>query len=256
MKNLIKITLLSFTLSLLTTPSFAHYFAIKPFQFSVDSFEKIAFVVISSETLLVPEELESLENTNLQLIQGSNTEKLQLKNNDVLQTLDGIAKVDKNSSAIIAGHRKGMIWTNTKDGWKQAGKKGLTGVIKSSKYEKFCKVLVNSKKNDSNYKKVVGHKFEIVPMTNPALLDVGDYMEIKISLDGKPVSTGIKATYEGFSEISGAYAYYVTSSDKGIAKIKITSPGTWIINAKNEIKKGTEDYDTHVLKTMLIFAVK
>jgi len=256
MKKIFKVALLLSCLCFLATSSFAHHFAIKPFQLTADSFNKIPFVVISSETLFVPEELESLENTDLELIQGSDTKKLTLVANDVLQTLDGVATVDKNSSAIIAGHRKGIIWTKTEDGWKQASKKGLTGVINSGKYEKFCKVLVNSQKNDSNYKKVAGYRFEIVPMTNPASLSVGNYLEVKLSFDGKPISTEIKATYLGFADVSGAYAYYVHSNDKGLAKIKVTNPGTWIIIAKNVLQEDTEDYDTHVLKTMLIFEVK
>ena len=234
----------------------AHEFIIKPVQLDVAVGHKLPFSVVSCHVFIVSEELEPIDQVEVCLIDGTGKTDLKLEQNDILLTLDGAAELKKEGTAILVGHRKGMIWTKTTQGWKQASKKGLKGVISSGKYEKFCKALINVGKPDEGYKKIVGHKLEIVPVSNVAEPVVGKDMTFKILYDGRPVSTEVCATFDGFTNNPNTYAYFTETDDKGMAKIKITHPGTWMVRVQKSIEKATEDYDKHVMRAVLVFGVK
>ena len=204
---------------------------------------------------MISEEIEPINQVEISLIKGDSKTDLTLRENQALMTLDGDVELKKQGTSILAGHRKGVIWSQTTQGWKQAGKKELKEVISSSKYEKFCKALVNAGPADDGYKQVIGHKLEIVPLSNPAKTRVGDAVEFKILLDGKPFSTNVYATYDGFTTKPNTYAYFTEADERGMAEVKITHAGTWMIRVQEKIKVTAEDYDDHALRAVLVFGV-
>jgi uncharacterized GH25 family protein len=255
MKKSIGITFLVLMVCIIASSACACEFIIKPDRFTPESDSKIPFSVMTAHVFMVSDKIEAAEHVTVSLIQGKDKTLLKLQPNNTLLTLDGVAELKKNGSAIIAGHRKGMVWTETAQGWKQASKKGLSGVISSGKYEKFGKTLINTTKDDDGYSKVIGDKLEIVPLSNPALVAPGDYMDFKILFDGKPLSTEIYATYHGFTKNPNTYAYFTKSNDEGIAKVKITHPGTWMVRVPKKVDRVTKDYDVHVMRAILVFEV-
>ncbi|MBQ6664352.1 MAG: DUF4198 domain-containing protein, partial [Synergistaceae bacterium] len=103
----------------------------------------------------------------------------------------------------------------------------------------------------------VGHPLEIVPVTNPADAQVGEYFNVKILLNGQPYTGPVWATYDGFvTEYENTYAYY-TEAENGEAHVKITAPGWWGIRAAKSGLPGVEgDYDALNLRAFLLFEVK
>lgn len=243
------------TTFLLCVSTHAHEFIIKPVQLNSAVGHKLPFSVVSAHVFMISEEVEPIEQVAVTLIEGTGKKKLKLVQNDMLSTLDGAAELKKEGIAIFAGHRKGVIWTKTTKGWKQASKKKCKGVISSGKYEKFCKTLVNVGKADNAYKKVIGHKLEIVPVSNPAEAAVGKNLNFKVLLDGRPLVTEVWATFDGFTDNPNTYAYYTETDDNGIAKIKITQPGTWMVRVEKKNEKATEDYDKHVMRAICVFEI-
>ncbi|WP_027721984.1 DUF4198 domain-containing protein [Maridesulfovibrio zosterae] len=237
--------------------AFAHEFILKPVQLTAEKGHVIPFSVVSAHVFMISEEMEPLNKVDVQLIQKDKSTKVKLDENKMLMTLDGQITPSVEGTAILAGHREGIIWTQTTQGWKEHSKKGLKGVISSGKYEKFCKTLITVGKPDGSFNKVLGHKLEIVPLTDPTQAKVGDEIEFQTLLNGKPVSVkNMLATYDGFTLNPNSYAYSTEPYGNGITKVKITAPGVWMVRVDNTDPHPTADYDSNVIRTTLIFEVK
>jgi uncharacterized GH25 family protein len=115
--------------------------------------------------------------------------------------------------------------------------------------------LSSSGTTDKHFEKALGHKLEIVPLANPLALKTGNELSVKILLDNKPFTAMVYATYDGFSRHDYTYAY-ATEAKNGIAHIKFTQPGTWMVRVENRQQVTHKDYDQHVLKATLIFPVQ
>ena len=240
---------------LLAAPLCAHEFIIKPVKMTVNRGETLPFSVISAHIFMVSEEAEAVDTVSVSLVSGTEETPVQVMANDRLLTLDGAVPVLKEGTAILSGHRKGIIWTQTTSGWKQAPKSACKGVVASGKYEKFCKTLITSGHPDSGYAKVLGQTLEIVPVTDPASVSVGDEMTVKILYKGKPLATEVFATYDGFSGDPNTYAYYSKSNAKGLVHVKMTHDGTWMIRVENKQSDKTAEYDASVVRAVLVFRV-
>ncbi|WP_320169518.1 DUF4198 domain-containing protein [Maridesulfovibrio sp.] len=257
-KRIGSILILSLIFAILScATAFAHEFILKPVQLTAEKGQLVPFSVVSAHVFMISEEMEPLDKVDVKLISGDKTTDVKLSPNEMLMTLDGQIKPETEGTLIMAGHRQGIIWTNTTKGWKQQSKKGLKGVISSGKYEKFCKTLITVGQPDDNYKKVLGKGLEIVPMSNPALAKVGDEIVFQTLLDGKPVAVeNMLATYDGFTLTPNSFAYFTEPYGEGLAKVKITAPGTWMVRVQHKDSAPTADYDSYVMRSVLVFEVK
>ncbi|MBL0715092.1 MAG: DUF4198 domain-containing protein [Desulfosarcina sp.] len=240
---------------ILSSPALAHEFILKPVQLNVTSGHHLPFSVVSAHVFMISEEMEPIDQVEVYLMDGDIREEIALKPNDMLLTLDGKVEINKEGTSILCGHRKGMIWTKTTKGWKQAGKKGLNGVISSGKYEKFCKTLITSGKANVGFEQVVGHKLEIVPIDDPDKAQLGKELAFQVLFKNKPLATEVYASYDCFSSTPNTYAYFTETDEKGIARVKITHPGTWMVRVQHKVDNSTADYDTHVMRAILVFGV-
>jgi hypothetical protein len=48
----------------------------------------------------------------------------------------------------------------------------------------------------------------------------------------------------------------VTESREGIARVKITHPGPWMVRVEKRLAVAEKDYSLHVLKAVLVFPVE
>lgn len=241
---------------LLASPVSAHEFIVKPVIMTPHSGQQLPFSVISAHIFMVSEEMEPAEQVDISLNKNGKTTPLSFVKNPTLMTLDGSMVLEDQGTYVLCGHRKGVIWTNTTEGWKQASKKGLNNVVSSGKYEKFCKTLVTIGTPDDGYKKIVGHDLEIVPVDNPATLRAGDEGRFQVLYKGAPLSSAVYGTYDGFSSQPNTWAYLGETDGKGLAHVKLHHEGCWMVRVENKINKPTQDYDVHVIRSVLIFDVK
>jgi len=236
-------------------PCSAHEFIVKPVQLQAPPGHKLPFSVVSAHVFMISEEMEPPEQVEVSLMGDAGQEPVSLKPNDVLLTLDGAVDLKDEGTRVLAGHRKGMIWTHTTQGWKQASKKGLEGVLSSGMYEKFCKTLVTVGQPDDGYGKVAGHALEIVPLDDPAKAAVGRDLKFQVLFNGKPLPAEVYATYDGFTDAPNTYAYFTETDAEGRARVRITRPGTWMVRVQHTLDEPTEDYDKRVLRAVLVFGV-
>lgn len=200
--------LLAITCSAIFTTSLnAHEFIIKPAALHAKVGEKLPFSVLSTHVFMSGEELLEAKTVKASLLQGNKSVDLPLKENDILQTLDGAASLQTKGTAIIAGHLLEPVESVTSQ---------ETGKTQRARFEKFSKALIVVESADKNYEKVLGHRLEIVPTSNPAAAKIGDELSFKILFDNKPLQAYVYATCNGFSRYYNTYAYTTESRD-GIA---------------------------------------
>ena len=110
-------------------------------------------------------------------------------------------------------------------------KTGIENVLLSMQYQMFAKTLLNVDGAADNVTKPVGHILEIVPLQNPANLQVGDYLNVQVLFNGKPLPmipyTRLEGTYNGFSTDGAcAYSNWIMG---GMARVKLIHSGQWML---------------------------
>jgi uncharacterized GH25 family protein len=162
----------------------------------------------------------------------------------------------------LAAEKSGEIWSVTNEGSKPGPRKTLEDqglkVVTSTMIDKYAKSVINASPGDANFSQTLGQDLEIVPVTNPADARVGEYFKVKVLHRGEPAAIPVWATYDAFvTEYENTYAYYTESDAEGIANIKITAPGLWLVRASKDNDPGVEgQYDARSIRSTLTFAVK
>lgn len=237
----------------------AHEFILKPYFFTQPLGITNPFQVLSAHKFMLSEEMEPLDKVKVELRFQNKTQVLSLTPNKTLFTLDGSFEPEKEGTYLLLGHREGMIWTKTKQGWKQESKKNLKNVISSGKYEKFAKAIIQVGKpnpQDNSFKQRTNQTLEIIPLVNPNLLKPGDVLPVQILYKNKPINLEVKATYDRFTLYPNSYAYLTEAEEDGLAYIKITAPGIWLVRVETKEKVSSPDFDQHVLRSVLTFEVR
>lgn len=162
----------------------------------------------------------------------------------------------KEGGYVVLASQKSSFYTRTKQGSKRQSKEGLNDVIRCSYSSNNMKaILTVGGEDDGKIGESFGQPLEIIPLSDPSELQVGDYMDVKITLRNEPYSGMVYATYAGFST-EGAYAYTVEADD-GKASIRILHPGQWLVRAKAEqAYPDPKVCDIESYTTTLTFAVR
>jgi uncharacterized GH25 family protein len=225
----------------------AHEFIVKPAQLHVESGAKLPFNILATHVFMVSEEVEPVNTVKAWLIEGDKSTPVELKENHTLETLDGVVIVNRKGTAMLVSQLQEPIETTKAEG---------SGRSQRIKREKFSKALVTVTTNDESYKKALGHKLEIVPVSNMTMARAGEDLSFKILLDGKPLKGQVYATYDGFSRRYMTFAYATESLDDGVAHVKVTSPGVWMVRVEKRLEANHKDYDLLSLKATLVFSVQ
>jgi len=125
-------------------------------------------------------------------------------------------------------------------------KTGLERVILSQYYEQYTKSLINAGAASSEtFLKPVGHRLEIVPQSNPYNLkgNGGDTLALKVLFNGKPAKfCDVYATYNGFANTDD-FAFAGKTNGDGIASIRLTHWGNWLVKATMKLPPTAEMRD-------------
>lgn len=109
-----------------------------------------------------------------------------------------------------------------------------TKILDSKQIQYSAKAILNvGSGNNQSASAIIGRGLELVPMLNPAQLKAGDYLPLKVYLNGKPLSRPyfygspqLEATYLGFAS-DGNNALTLGVSADGIARMRIQRHGIW-----------------------------
>jgi uncharacterized GH25 family protein len=134
---------------------------------------------------------------------------------------------------MVLASQKSGFFTRTRQGSKRQSKEGLKDVIRCSYSSNNMKTILNVGNGSDGLNRATDQPLDIIPLSNPAKLKVGDRMNVRITMRGEPYSGMVYATYAGFST-EGAYAYTVETDNEGKASIRILHPGQWLVRARVE----------------------
>lgn len=118
---------------------------------------------------------------------------------------------DENATAALAAHRRGP--------GDQPGREF---------YTKFAKTFVEvaGGASQKNFNQPIGHKLEIIPLSNPCGWKVGDNVKVRVLRDGQPASgLRISSGHEGFDKHT--YVEHATTDIDGAARFTLSRPGLW-----------------------------
>jgi len=130
------------------------------------------------------------------------------------------------------------------------------------KYSKHVKAIfqVGNKQSD-DYNIILGYPIELVPLSNPYSLKIGDELLVKLLIDGKPV--GGEKVYASYNDQFGHAkdgaaldAYQVRTNADGLVKVKITEAGHWYFRTVNLKKSFEPDADYISNSATLTFEVR
>ena len=150
--------------------------------------------------------------------------------------------------------QKGIYWlysamkpgfvSNTTKGRKLGNKETLEKVISCSAFRMSAMSPISCGDARWHPAKSGNHELEILPLSNPASIDSGDVIELKVLFQGKPLS-GASLSMTGSQHGESHHHRHehghhhdhtgVETDADGIARIKLTSDGSWLFNVKHEI---------------------
>ena len=247
-------TLALFGLS--TSVAIAHELILKPEALDTTPGNPLEFAIFSTHRFMEAEELENIELVEGAIFQEGEINAINLQEDPENNQIEGNFTLDNNRPAYLLAHRLGAVWSMTPEGMKEGTKATLEEeVLWSGKYEKFAKTLINASPDDESYNTPVNQLLEIIPLENPATVQLGDDLPVQILYKGEPLATSVLATYDGFTETPVSYAYYTETNADGIAQIRISVPGLWMVRVQHTETIEDADYDRHITRSILSFEV-
>lgn len=232
----------------------AHEFMIRADGPAAQAGAPLGFSVLSSHVFIKSEEMEPPDQNRAGLFASGQRSDATLRPDQPTLSYRGSVRAP-SGTFILWGTRAGQVWAVTADGLKE-GNRRTPGATDSFVMEKFCKTLVNLSPDDPGFAAVTGDRLEIVPVSNPAKARPGEEMAVRVLYRGAPVAgETVTATYDGFSTEEDTYAYSTKAGKDGVAKVKITHPGLWMVRVQHSAPERTDDYDRYVARAVLMFQV-
>jgi len=147
----------------------------------------------------------------------------------------------KGTYWLYAAMKPGFV-SNTTKGRKLGNKETLENVISCSAFRMAAMTAIRCGEAKWRPAKSEVHELEIIPADNPAVIDKGDTIALKVLFQGKPLAgTTISPTAASHGKHNHGHSHdpnhgheTVETDADGIARIKLTADGSWLFNAKHE----------------------
>ena len=129
---------------------------------------------------------------------------------------------------IIAALKPGFV-SRTADGHKLGNKKDFPDAPYCFAFRMSGKTLITVGDKKAGLSERTKNPLEIVAMTPPADLKVGDTLPLKVMFEGKPLSgASVNAVYEGFTEEKHHWTQEAETNADGLVQMKLTAKGPWL----------------------------
>ena len=123
---------------------------------------------------------------------------------------------------LLAVRYDNGYWIKTADGYRNATNREVPCALDSLWSVKFGKALTGP---SAPWDKVLGHEFEIVPLSDPLTVKPGGTLRVRVLFRGKPLADGQVERGDGVTSVpEEAIPRFTTDSD-GVATIPIVKAG-------------------------------
>lgn len=134
-------------------------------------------------------------------------------------------------------------------------KNSQTDKASRENYTRYAKLLVQSgSKTDDIYKRKVGFKVEIIPLTNPYTLKSGDYLECEILYEGKPLPHQLVKVWSLIGD--RAFLQPVYTENDGRVKFPISNTGPWMVSFVKMVESTQPNIDYESMWASLVFGIE
>jgi len=235
--RLLSLFLLFFCISI--TLAQASEFIVKPKDMQMQPGETFVIQVYSTDIFLKEGHAELPPLVKVGVLQEENALTVDIKENISGTLLLGKIALMTGGSGLIIAQVMPRIWSDSPEAGIAEGDRlllaeyGLTST-KTLEVEKFAKTLINSQHNDTLFKAQIGHKLEIVLLTNPAEVKLGGRIYFQVFLNKKPVQLPVNFTYAGYSNKKNTYYTTIATDKNGKGSATISRKGLWKLSTSLE----------------------
>jgi uncharacterized GH25 family protein len=180
---------------------------------------------------------DSIERYDLLAPDGKTTA---LKKADVSLQTNVVELKDAGVHQVLVGRKAGIYTFVFDDEGRRVLKRGPKTGIKEGKIDyasrsvQTAKALLVVGSAPKEPIKPAGIPIEIVPLEAPAGWVNNSTLRFQVLLDGKPLSgADLTARYIGFKP-DNAWCYATTTNREGVAEVRPTQPGTWILKVNTK----------------------
>jgi len=147
-----------------------------------------------------------------------------------------ITKIWEEKEDDKKGALAGEIFCDTEGTYIVSACRKQKGDIKHVPSEKYGKAIIVIGKGNKNISKPLGHRLEFIPLKNPQEIELNKTLPVQVLYEGKPLPLCyVYATYAGYHSETEPYPVVAMSNKKGIAYIKITQPGRWLVTVSYKV---------------------
>ncbi len=125
----------------------------------------------------------------------------------------------------------------------------------TERYRRYLKSLVVVGGQDNEvWKKQLGHKLEIIPLSNPSNARSGDKIDFRVILDGKPLSNvQLAALGKGDSKTTDRHT---RTNSEGLGSFTIQHSGVWMVRLVHLRRCSEDEADWESFWSSLTFRVE
>jgi len=213
----------------LTSPALAqaHEILVLPGQAKAQS---VPITVLMTEDFIKPDRVPPLDAFTLERIEGKS------------RAIIPVTAADKALQTSVASGPAVLLASLVRDRMKAPKAKDGEAAppARMTRVADYAKSYVGQTADTRDWEKPAGSRLEVMPLSNPAMLKVGDTLRVRVLFEGVPIESMVQATFDGNGR---GWPVRLQSNTAGEASIPIDRAGHWIIRAKHQRE---ETADTHI----------
>ncbi|MGQ9919836.1 MAG: DUF4198 domain-containing protein [Desulfobacca sp.] len=130
---------------------------------------------------------------------------------------------------VVAQMQPGFV-SRTPEGMKMANKKEAPTASNCFRFDFAAKTLVTIGPTAPGFDRPGPASVEIIPLTSPAALKVGEELPVRVLFQGKPLANvEIKATHDRWQDPKEMFAVTGKTDAQGEYRLKLATPGLWLV---------------------------